>query len=61
MKKPSIPAIPSVRESQPFASAVKETLEIYTGAIGGKLTVLPTTATLTDVIKKINAIIAVLQ
>lgn len=58
MKKPSIPAI---NTDDPKVSAllrpIKENIEIISGVRGGSLTNLPTNATLSDVISKLNELI----
>lgn len=59
MKKPSIPAV-NVQD-QRIASLLrpmKENLEILTGTRGGLLAELPADASLSDVISRVNAIIA---
>jgi hypothetical protein len=62
--KPNIPPVPrsSVGSDRAqFDSATKETLELITGRRGSEIEALPLTATLTDVIRKVNEIIARLQ
>jgi hypothetical protein len=64
MPKPVIPAVPSSAGAQGralFDASVKETLEVITGARVGKITALPSGATLADVIAKVNEIVARLQ
>lgn len=58
MKKRELP--PSTA-GQPFLDAVKEDLEVIMGRRGGKVKALPGTATLDDVIAKVNEIIERLQ
>lgn len=62
MTEPRKPAIPGPDEPG-FDSSVKEIVEIITGRRGnvGKIAKLPTTATLADVISKVNAILDRLQ
>jgi hypothetical protein len=58
MKKPSIPAV--VVRDQAIASLLKpmkENIEIINGQRGGSLTKLNSSATLSEVISKINEII----
>lgn len=54
--KPAIPS-PAGLESERVLRAVKETLDIMTGARVSELTTLETTATTEDIINKINAVI----
>lgn len=59
MKKPAIPSTGGL----PGAVAnvlrpIKENIELLTGVRGGELEQLPTTATLDDVIAKVNEIVA---
>jgi hypothetical protein len=61
MQKPAIPQLPGPPERSRFDSSLKETLEVLTGARGGKITPLESNAGLSDVITKINEILAVLQ
>lgn len=64
MKRPAIPRVPpSDREREAFDSAVKESLELVTGR-GGRGTaikLLPSDATLSDVVAKINELINTMQ
>lgn len=53
--------LPPIKATDSFLDAVKENLEIITGQRGGKVEELPATATLDDVISKLNEIIARLQ
>lgn len=58
MKKPAIPAV-SIQD-QKIASLlrpIKENLEILTGQRGGSLTKLDSSATLSEVISKLNEVI----
>ena len=61
-KKPGIPAVnfsdPTVSQA---ISALKENVEIMTGARGGELVTLDSSASLAQVISKINEIIAKLN
>lgn len=61
-KKPAIPAVnfsdPTVSQA---ISALKENVEIMTGARGGELGLLGSTATNEEIISKINEIIAKLN
>lgn len=64
MAKRSIPNIPRSAmgtDRAPFDVAVKEVLEVLIGARGGRIQPLPASATLDDVIAKVNEIIARLQ
>jgi hypothetical protein len=54
--KPAIPS-PAGSSDERVLRPVKETLDILTGARSGELAELPTTATLDDVIAKVNALI----
>lgn len=58
MKKPSIPAITVVDQNiaTPLR-AIKENVEILTGKRGGSLTKLNNSATLSEVISKLNEVI----
>ena len=58
MKKPAIPAV-NVQDQSVAAllRPLKENVEIMTGARGGSLTTLNSSATLGEVISKINEII----
>lgn len=59
MKKPGIPTVP-YREPDTYnlLSSLKETCEILTGVRGGKLSTLASNANTSDIINKINEIIA---
>lgn len=57
MRKPGLPD----PRSPEFLNAVKENVEIITGRRGGKIAPLPTSATLPDVITKLNELIDRLQ
>ena len=57
MKKPSIPSEPTDQ----FSKAVRQNIEIIKGDRGIKLKQLPSNASLSDVIGKINEIITLLQ
>jgi len=59
MKKRTIPDAYSAQI--PFNVAVKENLEQIMGQRGGKVKPLPTTATLDDVIAKVNELVERLQ
>jgi hypothetical protein len=59
MTKRAIPQI--LPTSDPALKVVKENLEVIMGQRGGKLQPLPPTATLTDLINSVNAIIEKLQ
>lgn len=62
MKKPGIPAVPNtVPGLYNVLSTLKENVEIMSGVRGGSVSSLPTTATLPDVISKVNEIIAKLS
>ena len=59
MKKPAIPSTMGVSDpvARNLLSALKENVEIISGARGGEIQSLPSNATLSDVISKINEII----
>lgn len=58
MKKPGIPVVPNKDpETYNLLSSLKETVEILTGARGGRLASLPSNATTAEIISKINEII----
>ncbi len=62
MKKPAIPQVP--KNGQPrlgFDQSIKETLEIVMGRRGGSVQPLASDATLSDVIAKVNELIARIQ
>lgn len=63
MSKRAIPDVPrdSVGERRRFDEAVKEDLERIIGVRGGKIEVLPSTATTAQIVAKINEIIDRLQ
>lgn len=62
MKKPAIPSVPKAGVDRTrFDSAIKERLETMGGDRTGKLEPLPATATLADVIAKVNALIEAVQ
>jgi hypothetical protein len=56
IRKPAIPAVTPTNIGSSIG-AIKETIEIITGARGGELTQLATTATTADIITKINQIV----
>lgn len=58
---PSLPASAVGSDRAPFDTAVKECLEVITGQRGGRIAPLRSSATLADVIAKVNEIIARLQ
>jgi hypothetical protein len=61
MRKPGIPSIPILdRATQQMLSAMKENIELITGARPGFTTIrsLPPTATNEEIISKINEIVA---
>lgn len=58
---PSVPANAAAHGRLPFDQAVKETLEQLTGQRGTPIAPLPSTASTTEIIAKINEIISVLQ
>lgn len=59
IKKPSIPAVGSLPyELSRIMVPVKENIDMLTGVKTGQIAQLPTTATLTDVINKLNEVIA---
>lgn len=55
-RKPAIPAVTPTNIGNSIG-AIKETIEIITGARGGELAKLSTTATTADIITKINQIV----
>ncbi len=63
MAKRAIPAVPA--DGSPsrrnFDASVKETLELLTGVRGTRINTLGESASLSDVISKINEIIRVMQ
>lgn len=59
--KPAIPQPPQDAARAPFDRATKECLEVIMGRRGGRISPLAATATLDDVIAKVNEIIARLQ
>jgi hypothetical protein len=62
MRKPSIPPIPKKEEDRSrFDSSIKESLETMMGRRKSRIEALPKTASLSDVIAKINEIITVMQ
>jgi hypothetical protein len=63
VKKPSIPRVPKSDDParQKFDDAVKQNIEVFTGARGGQITPLSGSATTAEVIAKINEIIDRMQ
>jgi len=63
MRKPGIPPVPKkVDDRTRFDGAVKESLEIVMGRAKNKSALLdPTTATLDDVVAKVNELLLTLQ
>lgn len=61
MKKSSIPAVSITSKDYAVLAALKTNVESLTGQTGGKITKLGETATLADVIVKINQLIDRLQ
>ncbi len=62
MKKRAIPQVPRPGEPRDrFDAAVKENLEIITGQRVNQLETLSATATLADVINKVNELVVRLQ
>lgn len=58
IKKPGIPDVPSVQQALvSILSALKVNVELLTGVRGGPIRKLPPTATLGDVIDKLNELI----
>jgi hypothetical protein len=59
MKKPAIPSVMGVSDpvARNLLAAIKENIEVTNGIRGGELKTLPTNATLSDCISKINEII----
>jgi hypothetical protein len=59
MKKPAIPTTLSIQDASvaTILRPMKETLEIITGIREGAISQLPTDASLTDAVAKINEII----
>lgn len=60
-KKRAIPQVPQDPARQPFDQAIKENLEIIMGQRGGRVQPLAPTATLSEVVAKVNELIARLQ
>ena len=59
---PPVPRSAATSDRHLFDSAVKESLEVLRGEIGDRLTELdPASATLDDVIAKLNELIVLLQ
>ena len=56
IKKPAIPAV-TPYNTIPILGALRESMEVITGARGGELSQLATTATTQDIITKINEIV----
>lgn len=61
MNKPAIPTPPKDPARSRFDNAIKESIEIITGARGTRIESLSTNASLSDVIAKINELIATVQ
>lgn len=63
MRKPAIPSPPKKADDRArFDGSLKESLEVIMGRTGNKIAVLdPTTATLANVIDKVNEILGNLQ
>lgn len=63
MRKPAIPSVPKVDDPRDrFDGAVKETLEIFKGERGAKISLLlPATATTEQIALKVNELLALLQ
>lgn len=62
MKKRAIPSIPIGQQPrEKFDTALKEDLEIIMGQRGARVGALPATATLAEVIAKVNEILTRLQ
>lgn len=60
-KKRAIPQVPQDPARQPFDQAVKENLEVIMGQRGGRVEPLPPTATLPELVAKVNELIQRLQ
>lgn len=62
IKKPALPDTPKANATFEqqflFNNNIKETLEVITGRRAGKITQLSSDATLSDVINKVNELIA---
>ena len=58
---PSLPKSAVGTDRSAFDQALKENVELLTGQRGGQIATLPTSATLDDVIRKLNEIISRLQ
>lgn len=58
---PTKPSIPSPQPTDPYGYAMQkaiiDNIQQITGVIGGTITALPATATLADVVAKINELI----
>jgi len=62
MRKPAIPSTPKQGDPRDrFDGAMKETIEIFKGDRGGKITPLLSTATTEQIALKVNEILALLQ
>lgn len=64
MLKPPLPAIPATAAEQGrvmFDKTVKETIEVITGRRGKPVQKLADTSTTSDIIRKINELIELLQ
>lgn len=63
MKKPSIPAVSGVQDPAVarLLQPIKENIEVMTGVRGGVLSSLPTNASSSEIISKINEIIGKLN
>lgn len=61
MNKPGIPAPLRAADLYPTVEALRQNVEIVTGRRGTKISPLESTATLADVIDKVNEILAAMQ
>lgn len=61
LKHAAIPAIRSTSEDSDILGALKDNIEMLTGTSGTRLDKLSLNATTTDLIKKINEILVLLQ
>ena len=59
--KPGIPSNPKTQGREQFDAAIKESLETIMGRRDSRVKLLPSDATLTDTINKLNELIGILQ
>lgn len=62
MRKPAIPAVPNTDPAlYNVLTNLKESVEVFTGVRGGQIRQLSTSASLADVIAKVNEIVVKLN